>query len=196
MQRPWRLSRGEFWMAMAALLGVLTFGILQGMLIGAVLSLLWLVWRTSHPAIPVLGRMPDGKVYHSIDNFPDSETNPGLLIIRFDGPLFFATASRLRARIRELIVDVDPAVKAVVLDMESTNIIDLEGSDALHKVVKELSSADVELHLARTKPEIMKVLEQDGVLDTLGRDRIRDHVHEAVEAIQMSTVATRQANDE
>ena len=67
--------------------------------------------------------------------------------------------------------------------MESTNIIDLEGSDALHEVVKELRAADVELHLARTKPEILEVLEQDGVLDTLGRDRIRDHVHEAVEAI-------------
>lgn len=196
MRRLWRLSRTEFWMAIAALLGVLTFGILQGMLIGVALSLLWLIWRASHPAIPVLGRMPDGKVYRSVDNFPDSETHPGLLIIRFDGPLFFATASRLRARIRELIVDVDPAVKAVVLDMESTNIIDLEGSDALHKVVKELGAANVELHLARTKPEILKILEQDGVLDTLGRDRVRDHVHEAVEAARMSIMPTRKAEDE
>jgi SulP family sulfate permease len=195
MQRLWRLSRTEFWMAMAALLGVLTFGILEGMLIGVALSLLWLIWRASHPAIPVLGRVPDGNVYQSVDNFPDSETHPGLVVIRFDGPLFFATAGRLRARIRELIVDIDPAVKAVILDMESTNIIDLEGSDALHKVVKELQAANVELHLARTKPEILKMLEQDGVLDTLGRDRLRDHVHEAVEAARMSTVATRQTDD-
>lgn len=187
MRRLWRLARTEFWLAMAALLGVLTFGILQGMLIGVVLSLLWLVWRTSHPAIPVLGRMPDGKVYQSVDSSPGSETHPQLLIIRFDGPLFFATAGRLRARIRELIVDVDPEVTAIVLDMESTNIIDLEGSDALRKVVQELRAANVELHLARTKPEILEVLEQDGVLDTLGRDRIRDHVHEAVEAITMAT---------
>ena len=191
MRRLWRLARTEFWLAMAALLGVLTFGLLQGVMIGIGLSLLWLVWRSSHPAIPVLGRMPDSKVYHSVDSFPDSETDPGLVIIRFDGPLFFATASSLRTRIRELIADVDPAVMAIVLDMESTNIIDLEGSDALHEVVVELRAANVKLHLARTKPEILKTLEQDGVLDTLGRDRLHDHVHQAVEA-----TGTRHAGEE
>jgi MFS superfamily sulfate permease-like transporter len=135
--------------------------------------------------------MPESKVYHSVAVFPDSETDPGLLVIRFDGPLFFATASSLRTRIRELIADVDPAVMAIVLDMESTNIIDLEGSDALHEVVVELASANVELHLARTKPEILKTLEQDGVLETLGHDRLHDHVHEAVEA-----TGTRQTGEE
>jgi MFS superfamily sulfate permease-like transporter len=183
MRRLWRLARTEFWLAMAALLGVLTFGLLQGVLLGVGLSLLWLIWRSSHPAIPVLGRMPDAKVYHSVDSFPDSETDPGLVVIRFDGPLFFATASSLRARIRELTVNVEPAVTAIVLDMEGTNIIDLEGCDALHKVVVELRAANVELHLARTKPEILKTLEKDGVLDTLGRERLFDYVHEAVEAL-------------
>jgi high affinity sulfate transporter 1 len=185
MRRLWRLSRTEFWLALAALLGVLTFGILQGMLIGIALSLLWLVWRTSHPAIPVLGRKPNSEAYHDIETFPDSETHPGLVVIRFDGPLFFATASRLRDRIRELISDVDLKVKALVLDLEGTNIIDLEGSDTLHMVVKELMDANIEFHLSRTKPDIMKVLEQDGVLDTLGHDRLHDYIHEAVEDIRM-----------
>jgi high affinity sulfate transporter 1 len=183
MRRLWRLARTEFWLAVAALLGVLTFGILAGVLIGVGLSLLWLVWRTSHPAMPVLGRLPGTKVYHSLDRFPDSETDPGLLIIRFDGPLFFATASSLRARIRELTADVDPAVKAIVLDMEGTNIIDLEGSDALHDVVKQLRAAGIELHLVRIKAGILETLEKDGVLDTLGRERLFDYVHEAVEAL-------------
>jgi MFS superfamily sulfate permease-like transporter len=144
-----------------------------------------LVWRTSHPAIPVLGRKPNSEAYHDIETFPDSETHPGLVVIRFDGPLFFATASRLRDRIRELTMDVDLKVKAFVLDMEGTNIIDLEGSDALHMVVKELMDVNIEIHLSRTKPEIMKVLEQDGVLDTIGHGRLHDYIHEAVEDIRM-----------
>jgi high affinity sulfate transporter 1 len=183
MRRLWRLSRTEFWLAMAALLGVLTFGILEGVLIGVGLSLLWLVWRASHPAMPVLGRMPGSRVYHSLDRFPDSETHAGLVIVRFDGPLFFATAKGLRDRIRALTAGGEPAVRAVVLDMEGTNIIDLEGSDALHEVILELKDTGVELCLARTKAEIVTILEQDGVLESLGRDRLFDHVHEAVEAV-------------
>ncbi len=181
MRRLYRLARTEFWLALAALLGVLTFGLLNGVLIGVALSLLWLVWRSSHPAIPVLGRMPNSKVYCNADRHPESETVPGLVVIRFDGPLFFATATSLRERIRELTTDVDPEVKAVVLDMESTSIIDLEGASALHTAVKELYATDVTLHLARIKEEIQDVLEQDGVLDTLGRDCLFDHVHDAVE---------------
>ncbi|MCP4166891.1 MAG: SulP family inorganic anion transporter [Chloroflexi bacterium] len=181
MQRLYQLARTEFWLALAALLGVLTFGLLNGVLIGVTLSLLWLVWHSSHPAIPVLGRMPNSKVYHNIERHPESETEPGLVIIRFDGPLFFATATSLRERIRELTTDVVPAIKTVILDMESTSIIDLEGVDALHRVVKELNANNVDFHLVRTKEEILEVLEQDGVLDTLGRDSLFDHVHEAVE---------------
>ena len=183
MQRLWHLSRTEFWLALAALLGVLTFGVLQGVLIGVGLSLLWLVWRTSHPAMPVLGRMPDSKVYHSLERFPESETHPGLVVIRFDGPLFFATCRGLRDRIRELIADADPEVKGIVLDMEGTNIIDLEGSDALHQVLVELRATGIELHLARTKDGIVDRMEQHGVLGTLGRNRLFDYVHEAVEAL-------------
>jgi len=93
MRRLRRLSRTEFWLAMAALLGVLTFGTLEGVFIGVLLSLLWLIWRSSHPTIPVLGRMPDGKAYHNIENYPNAVTQPGVVIIRFDGPLFFATAN-------------------------------------------------------------------------------------------------------
>jgi MFS superfamily sulfate permease-like transporter len=188
MRRLWRLSRTEFWLATAALLGVLTFGILQGVLIGVGLSLLWLVWRASHPAIPVLGRMPDSRVYHSLDRFPDSEVHPGLLILRFDGPLFFATAPHLRDRIRALIPGADPEVRGIILDLEGTNIIDLEGSDALHNVVKELGAAGIDFHLVRIKEGVLETLEKDGVLETLGPERLFDYVHEAVEAARSQTI--------
>jgi MFS superfamily sulfate permease-like transporter len=188
MRRLWHLARTEFWLAMAALLGVLTFGILQGVLIGVGLSLLWLVWRSSHPAMPVLGRLPGTKVYHSLDRFPDSETDPGLVVVRVDGPLIFATARRLRERIRGLTTDINPAVQAVILDMEGTNIIDLEGADTLHQVAKELKATGIKFHLTRTKAGILEKLEQGGVLATLGRDHLHDYVHEAVEAARSRRV--------
>jgi len=181
MRHLFHARRVEFWVAMAALLGVLTFGTLQGVLIGITLSVLWLVWNASNPAIPMLGKLPGSKVYHDTSNYPDSKTFPGLVIIRFDGPLYFATASGLRARIRELTVDVDPPVKAVILDMESCSIIDLEGSDELETVVKELKESKIDFYMARTKTDIRQTLQHDGVLDTIGADHLYNHVYDAVD---------------
>jgi MFS superfamily sulfate permease-like transporter len=182
MRRLRRLSRVEFWLAMAALLGVLTFGTLPGVFIGVVLSLLWLIWRTSHPTIPVLGRMPDGNAYHNVDNYSEAITRPGIVIVRFDGPLFFATASSLLARVRELTRDVDPPVRAVILDMESTNIIDLEGSDELTEIAKELEELQIAFHLARVKVTIKQILIQDGVLEIIPEERFHTSVESAVAA--------------
>lgn len=180
MGRLRRLSRTEFWVAMAALFGVLTFGTLAGVFIGVLLSLLWLIWRSSHPTIPVLGRMPDGKAYHNIENYPEAITYPGIVIIRFDGPLFFATASSLRARVRELSRDAEPPVNAFVLDMESTNLIDLEGSDELREIAKELTELEIAFYLARVKIAIMDTLIQDGVLENIPQERFCTSVEAAV----------------
>jgi SulP family sulfate permease len=190
MRRLRRLSRTEFWLAMAALLGVLTFGTLEGVFIGVLLSLLWLIWRSSHPTIPVLGWMPDGKAYHNIENYPDAITQPGVVIIRFDGPLFFATANSLRMRIRELTRDVEPPVKTVVLDMESTNIIDLEGSDELREIGKELEELKILFYLARVKVTIKQILIKDGVLDIIPDERFYPSVESAVEAVSLSVDKT------
>ena len=187
MRRLQRLSRVEFWLAMAALLGVLTFGTLPGVFIGVALSLLWLIWRSSHPAIPVLGRIPDGEAFRSVENYPDATTYPGVVIIRFDGPLFFATASSLRMRVRELTREVEPPVKSIILDMESTNIIDLEGSDELREIAKELAELEIAFYLARVKVKIKRTLEMDGALEVIPEQRFHPTVESAVEAAQQSS---------
>lgn len=183
MRRLARLSRTEFWLAMAALLGVLSVGTLAGVFIGVLLSLLWLIWRTSHPGIPVLGRLPDGKAYHSLENYPNALTIPGVVIIRFDGPLFFATVNSLLLRIRELTRDVDPPVKAIILDMESTNLVDLQGSDELQEVARELQELGIAFYLSRVKISIQKILVNNGILDTIPQENFSTSVEAAVEAV-------------
>jgi MFS superfamily sulfate permease-like transporter len=169
---------------MAALLGVLTFGTLQGVFIGLTLSLFWLVWRTSHPSIPVLGQSSDDTAYYSVENHPDAITHPGIVIIRCDGPVFFATASSLRDRVRELTTDVIPPVRALVLDMESTNIVDLEGSDELHDVATELNELQIGFYLCRTKVVIKNILVADGIYEAIPADHFYTSVHDAVKAAQ------------
>lgn len=181
MQRLARLSRTEYWLAMAALLGVLTFGTLAGVFIGLILSLLWMIWRISHPNIPVLGRVAETKAYFSVVNHPNAVTVPGIVAIRFDGPLFFATASSLRNRILELTGYVEPPVKAVILDLEGTNIIDLEGCDELREITRELEDVKITLYLCRVKAEIKHILANDGVLEVIPEERFYPSVDAAVE---------------
>jgi high affinity sulfate transporter 1 len=184
MKRIYRLNRTEFWVGTIALLGVLTFGTLKGVLIGLILSLLVLIARSSKPDIPVLGRWPGTEVFHRLSENPDSETYPGLVIIRFDGPLYFATANGLRDKVRAVTTDVDPPVTMVLIDMEGVDYLDLEGSDMLNEITKDMRGVGVEIHLARVKHAVMELLEKDGVDKIIGRDHIHDKV---VDAVQLFT---------
>ena len=87
MRRLWRVTRVDFWIATAALLGVLTAGVLAGVVIGIVLSLGWLVWVNASPATHELGRRPGTTTFRSLDDHPDGETYPGVFVMGFDGGL-------------------------------------------------------------------------------------------------------------
>ena len=181
MKRVYRLNRTEFWVGIVALLSVLTFGTLQGVINGLLMSLGVLVARSSKPEIPVLGRLPGTRIFHRLENHPDSETYPGLAIIRFDGPLFFATANALRDKVRTVAVDVSPPVSRVLIDMEGVDYIDLEGSDMLGEIATNMQSTGVDIHIARVKGAVMSMLERDRVDRTIGHDHIHDSVFEAVQ---------------
>jgi high affinity sulfate transporter 1 len=192
MKRVYRLNRTEFWVGLIALLGVLTFGTLQGVLIGLILSLLVLIARSSKPDIPVLGRWPGTEVFHRLQENPDSETYPGLIIIRFDGPLYFATANALRNKVREVTTGADPLVTKLLIDMEGVNYIDLEGCDMLNEIAENMKGVGVEIHLARVKHEVMEMLKKDGVDQIIGRDHIHDKV---IEAVQLFSQKEKQVSE-
>ena len=195
MKRIYRLNRTEFWVGIIALLGVLTFGTLQGVLIGLLLSLLVLIARSAKPNIPVLGRSPGTDVFHSLDQYPDSENYPGLIIIRFDGPLYFATANALRDKVRAVIADTDPPVTMVLIDMEGVNYLDLEGSDMLNEIASNMKGAGVEIHLTRVKHAVMEMLEKDGVDQIIGREHIHNNLIEAVQWFNQKTQAVVQKDE-
>ena len=183
MKRVYRLNRTEFWVGIIALLSVLTFGTLQGVINGLLMSLAVLVARCSKPEIPTLGRLPGTKVFHRFDQNPNSETYPGLVILRFDGPLFFANANALRDKVRSATLDRDTPVNTILIDMEGVDYIDLEGSDMLGEITKDMKNIGITIHLARLKQAVRSMLERDGVDRIIGRDHIHDRVFGAVETI-------------
>lgn len=181
MRRLFRVKRSDFWIATAALVGVLSAGVLVGVIIGVVLSVGWLVYVSAVPEMPVLGREPGGEAFRSVTRHPEDETYPGLLALRFDGGLFFVDADALEDRLRTLAHDADPEYKVIVLDFEGVNYIDSQGSGTVGEVLSLAGNYGIELRLARVKPQIYDILDRDGVIEGIGKPNVHDTVYEAVE---------------
>jgi sulfate permease, SulP family len=189
LRRLYRVTRFDFWVAAAAVIGVLSVGVLAGVVIGVGLSLIWLVYVSTRPPMPLLGREAGSDVFRDLDGNPDDETFRGIAILRLDGALFFATAEALEDRIRELAED-DRADRALVLDLEGVNFVDSQGSAKLTEI-HQLTQADgVELRVAGVKPQVRTVLDADGVVERIGADHIHGNVHAAL-AAQLAETDTR-----
>jgi len=193
MRRLFLVKRFDFWIAVVALAGTLVFGVLAGVMIGIGLSLLWLISVVTRPAMPLLGRERDTQVYREIDEHPTDEQSPGVVVLRLDGGLFFATSDALEDRVREVAMST-PGITGIVLDCEGIDFIDSQGSAKMGEVLELTKQTGVTLRLARVKPDVEQVLRRDGFLDRLGADRTHGNVHRAVEAqIEQSGRASPEA---
>ncbi len=182
LRRLHRVARFDFWIAAAAILGVLSSGVLAGVVIGVVLSLGWLVYVTTAPRLPELGREPGTHVFRELDENPGDETFPGIAVLRLDSGLFFATAEALDDRIRAVIRDGEPRVHALVLDLEGVDFVDSQGAAKLAEIHEVTKADDVTLRLARLKPQVAEVLDADGTIGKLGADHVHGNVQRAVQA--------------
>ena len=181
MRRLFRVQRFDFWIAIAAVTGTLLFGVLAGVLIGIALSLIWLISVATRPSMPVLGREPGTQVFRELEEHPTDEEFPGVVVLRLDGGLFFATSDALEDRLREVTLST-PGITGIVLDCEGIDFIDTQGSGELQRILELMEDAGVSLQLARVKPAVREVLQRDGVLERIGEDKIRGNIYQAVEA--------------
>lgn len=179
LRRLYRLTKFDFAIAVVAILAVLSAGVLAGVVLGVGLSLVWLVYVATRPAIPLLGPEADTGVFRELDD--GGEPLPGVIVLRMDGGLFFATAEALETRIREL-TESRADVKTVVLNMEGVNFVDSQGASKLAEINEELEAAGIVLRIARIKAPVLAVLEADGFVDAVGEARIHDTLHQAVSA--------------
>jgi SulP family sulfate permease len=181
MRRLFRVKRSDFWIAAAALLGVLSAGVLVGVIIGVILSIGWLVYVSAFPEMPVLGRQPGGQAFRSVSAHSDYETYPGMLVLGFDAGLFFVDSDALEDRLRTLSGESDPDLEVIVVDFEGVNYMDSQGSGTISNLTSLAKSYEIELRLARVKPQALDIMRLDGVVDEIGESDIYNTVYEAAE---------------
>jgi sulfate permease, SulP family len=182
------VNRSDWLFFMGAGLGILCFGIIQGILIGVVLSLLLLIWRSSRTSIRELRLEPVTGAYHVASRHDGLAPVPGVLIARVDGPLFFADADRFRARMRELVRTGGPA-DAIVIDATAIHLSDTDGADIIVQVAEELAADGISLTFVGVHPPVLALWRRAGVLDALGDDTVYETVDDAVAAVEARTGA-------
>jgi anti-anti-sigma factor len=177
-----RVKRGDFVIAMVALVGVLSMGVLTGVVLGVALSLAWLVYVATAPEIPLLGRERRTVAFRELDEHPEDETFRGIAVLRLDGGLFFATADALHERLRGVMERAEPELHAVVLDLGGVDFVDSQGAAKVAELAETCVRDGVVLRLAHVKTGVLRVLAADGVLEQLGADRVHVGLNDAVEA--------------
>lgn len=182
LQRYYRVNRTDWLFFMGAGLGILFLGIMAGILIGVILSLVMLIARTSRTNIRRLHRDPTSDTYHDVSRHEGLEPIPDVVIARVDGPLFFADADRFREHLHELAGE-EEAPRCVVVDAEAVHLTDTDGADILIQVAEELGSQGTTLALAHVHPPVLALWERAGVIDAVGKGSVFDTVHDAVHAL-------------
>lgn len=187
LRRLWSLRRHEFGLATVSFLGVALVGVIEGIFLAVVLALFAFVWRAWHPYVAVLGRVDGLKGYHDVSRYPLARRVPGLVLFRWDAPLFFANAAIFR---RTVIAAVDAApdrTRWVVVAAEPVTDLDVTAADALVDLERDLSQRGVELAFAEMKDPIKDLMKRFGVFSVIGSEQFFPTVGQAVDAYLEAT---------
>jgi SulP family sulfate permease len=172
-----RFRRAELLLAVISLVGTVVFGILAGVAVAIALSLLEMAQRLARPHEGVLGRVPGLAGMHDVDDYVNATTIPGLVVYRYDAPLFFANVGDLRRRSmlvihQENAAFPDPPVRWFVLNVEANVEIDITAAEGLRELHADLAELGVRLGLARVKRDLRLPLERAGLVDLIGEDML------------------------
>ncbi len=188
--RLYKLRRFEFALSIVCFAGVAFLGVIQGIFIAVGLAILAFVWSAWRPHYAVLGRVDGIKGYHDVVRHPEARHIPGLVIFRWDAPLFFANAEIFCEMVMQAVVTAPTVTNWVLVAAEPVTDIDLTASDAIAELDKTLAQAGIELCFAEMKGPTKDRLKRYGLFNTLGKENFFPTIGQAVDAyLEINKVA-------
>jgi SulP family sulfate permease len=176
----WNTDRTDFFMLLTTFLTTLGLGIEQGIIVGVVLSLAMVIYRSAYPHIASLGKVPNTNYYRNVERFPQAEQRPDILVIRFDAPLYFANSNYFKDNLTQMVQQKGPELKLVILNAEAISSLDSSAVHMLFDGVRECREAGVNINFAGLIGPVRDTLYKSGLIDLIGEDNIFMHVHDAV----------------
>lgn len=181
LRRLYTLRRGEFALSMVCFIGVALLGVIQGIFVAVACALLAFIWRAWRPYCAVLGRIDGVKGYHDITRHPEARRIPGLVLFRWDAPLFFANAEMFREQVLKAAGTAPTPTNWIVIAAEPVTDIDITAADMLLELEQELSQAGVSLCFAQMKGPTKDHLKKYGLFARLGVENFFPTMGQAVD---------------
>lgn len=179
--RLYKLRRDEFVLSVVCFLGVVSLGVIKGIFIAVGLALFAFIWRAWRPYDAVLGHVDGLKSYHDVSRYPDARRIPGLVLFRWDAPLFFANAETFRDQVLRAVADAPTPTKWVVIAAEPITDVDITGADVLADLDEALHQAGMDLFFAEMKDPVKDRLKRYGLFSRLGAENFFPTIEQAVE---------------
>ena len=161
LRRVWALSRMEFSIAMAAFAGVLLLGILKGVILAAVFSMLLLIHRAARPHVARLGRVPGTRRYSDLARNPDNETVPGVLIVRVEASLLYFNVSHVRDQVLRHVAATGGELRLVVWDLSTSPYVDIAGARLLSDMQRVLAARGVALRVVEAHSSVRDLIRKE-----------------------------------
>jgi len=182
LRRIYRIQRWEFWLSIACFTGVAVFGAIPGIAIAIVIAVIEFLWDGWRPHSAVLGRVDTVRGYHDITRYPQARLIPGLVLFRWDAPLFFANAELFHKRVLDAIGNSPTPVRWLVVAAEPVTSVDVTAADAVSELDDSLHSAGIELYFAEMKDPVKDKLKRFGLFARFGEQHFFATLEEAVNA--------------
>jgi MFS superfamily sulfate permease-like transporter len=178
--RIFRIQRWEFWLSIVCFVGVAVLGAIPGIGLAIVVAILEFLWDGWRPHSAVLGRAEGVKGYHDVTRYPQARQIPGLVLFRWDAPLFFANAEFFKERILDAVTKSPSPVRWVVVAAEPVTSVDVTAADMLADVDKALLNVGTELRFAELKDPVKDKLKRFGLFATFGEEKFFPTIGAAV----------------
>jgi high affinity sulfate transporter 1 len=186
VKRLWEQRRVEFWLSIAAFLAVALLGVLPGIAIAIALSIVNVFRRSWWPYMTVLGRVPGMPGLHDVRSYPDAERLPGVVVFRFDAPLFFANARTFRERIRAIAAST-PAPRWIIVAAEPITDVDTTAADMLESLDEALNEKGISLVFAEMKDPVRRKIERYELTRTIDPAHFFATIEQAADAYRQTT---------
>ena len=180
--RIFRIQQWEFWLSIVCFVGVATFGVIQGIGIAIVIAVIEFLWDGWRPHYAVLGRVAGMKGYHDLKRYPDARLVPGLVLFRWDAPLFFANAELFHQRVLEAVAQSPTPVKRLIVAAEPVTSIDVTSADMLAELHRTLTESGIEVRFAEMKDPVKDKLKRFELFDSIGAGSFYPTVGSSVDA--------------
>jgi high affinity sulfate transporter 1 len=182
LRRIFRIQQWEFWLSIVCFVGVAVFGVIPGIGIAIVIAVIEFLWDGWRPHFAVLGRVAGVRGYHDITRYPAARRIPGLVLFRWDAPLFFANAELFHQRVLDAIAESPTPVRRIIITAEPVTSIDVTSADMLAELEHTLTESGIELRFAEMKDPVKDILKRFELFDRFGAADFYPTIGSAVDA--------------